>query len=92
MSCDTALDTRIKGDLIRDTVLLVDPPSINQSALVDICNRRLSHRKEASNKSSGEYLEEDLRLILNDTLPRPLGTLPRLGAYERIAPGTELVV
>jgi hypothetical protein len=91
MSCDTALDTRIKGSLIRDTMLLVDPPPINQGALVDVSRRRLSHRKEASDKSSGDILEQDLRKILNDTLPRAYGTLPkRLGAYERIAPCTGL--
>jgi len=91
MSCESSLDTRIKGNLMRDTVALVDPLPINQKALVDICTRRLSHRKEAFNsRSSVAILEQDLRRIMNDKLPRAYGELPtRLGGYERIAPGAE---
>eukprot|EP00956_Cyclotella_meneghiniana_P031066 scaffold80491_cov68-Cyclotella_meneghiniana.AAC.1 len=91
MSCESSLDTRIKGNLIRDTVALVDPLPMNQKALVDICTRRLSHRKEAFNsRSSGTILEQDLRRITNNRLPRAYGELPtRLGGYERIAPGAE---
>lgn len=90
MSCDSSLDTRIKGNLIRDTVALVDPLPINQRALVDVCARRLSRRKEVSDRSSGTILEQDLRRIMNGRLPRGYGELPtRLGGFERIAPGSE---
>ena len=91
MSCDTPLDSRIKGDLIRDSIVLVDPPVINQEALFDVCHRRLSTRKEASAKSSCDILEQDLRKILNDEILRDYGEMPRLlGSYERIAPGTNV--
>ena len=90
MSCDSSLDKQIKSKLINDTVALVDPAPINQRALEDICNRRLSYRKEASNRSSTSILEQDLGNILNHKLPRKYGEMPKkLGSYQRIAPGTE---
>jgi tubulin polyglutamylase TTLL5 len=89
LSCDSPLDTRIKGALIRDTVALIDPVPIDQRALVDVCTRRLSHRKEASTISSTSILEEDLGRILHERIPRAYGDMPsRLGSYERIAPET----
>jgi tubulin polyglutamylase TTLL5 len=89
MSCDSPLDTRIKGALIRDTVALIDPAPIDQRALVDVCTRRLSHRKEASSISSTSILEQDIGRILHERIPRAYGDMPsRLGSYERIAPGT----
>ena len=89
LSCSTPLDTRIKGNLIRDTIALVSPSRIDRKALSDICTRRLSRRKDASNLSSSEILEQDLRQILRDGFPRAYGEMPvTLGRYERIAPGT----
>ena len=90
MSCDSSLDKRIKRNLINDTVALVDPAQIDQRALVDIFSRRLSHRKEASNRSSASILEQDLEKILNHKLPRKYGIMPKkLGGYQRIAPVTD---
>mmetsp|Transcript_31453 Transcript_31453/g.46207 ORF Transcript_31453/g.46207 Transcript_31453/m.46207 type:complete len:1110 (+) Transcript_31453:63-3392(+) len=95
---ETDLDTRIKEDLIYDTVILVNPPAFNRVALFDICQRRCSQqcrdrngknlRKHISEK---DQLENDLREILANKLPRKYGELPRAdlkGSYERLAPGT----
>eukprot|EP00804_Cyclotella_cryptica_P005935 CCRYP_000194-RA/>CCRYP_000194-RA protein AED:0.43 eAED:0.25 QI:0/0/0/0.5/1/1/2/0/947 len=70
LSCETKLDVRIKGNLIRDTIALVDPPLISHEALACICTRRLSRRKDVSNLSSGAILEQDLRRIFKDKIPR----------------------
>ena len=87
LSCDSCLDTRIKGRLIRDTIALVEPPAYDRKSLADICRRRLTHRKARVS----DTLEQDLARIMNGTFPRPYGVLPtKIGNFERIAPGTNL--
>ncbi|KAL7471304.1 hypothetical protein ACHAXS_011602, partial [Conticribra weissflogii] len=89
LTCDSSLDTRVKGGLIRDTIALVDPPIFDRKALEDICKRRLTHRKTACNKSSIDVLEHDLSQILVGQIPRKYGELPRnIGNFQRIAPGS----
>ncbi len=84
LGCDSELDTRIKGNLMRDTILLVDPPAYDRKALADVCRRRIKHRKSTSTR---ETLEEDLSQILKKKLPRKFGQQPRrMGSYERIVP------
>lgn len=73
---DSALDADVKEDLIRDTIALVDPPTIDRMALSRICKERLGGQ-------SGRNLEEDLRAIFMGRLPRQTGEMPRdLGGYE----------
>lgn len=92
MSCDSALDTKIKGSLIRDAIALVDPPDFDRQALADVCSRRLTHRKAASNVSSGDTLEKDLARILKNKVPRAFGAMPRkMGNFQRIAPDTDTI-
>jgi len=87
LGCDSPLDTRIKGSLIRDTIALVAPPIYDRKALVDVCKRRMAHRKSASSVSCREVLESDLAQILKNKPPRNFGQMPtRLGNFERIAP------
>lgn len=78
LSCDSDLDNRIKGGLIVDTISLVDPIAYDRSAVAEICQRRITHRK------AGSLLEEDLRRILPNTTPRRIGERPNLGKFERI--------
>ena len=73
---DSALDADVKEALIRDTIALVDPPTIDRMALSRICNERLGGQ-------SGGNLEEDLCAIFMGRLPRQIGEIPRdLGGYE----------
>jgi len=74
---DSHLDADVKEALIRDTVALVDPPTIDRRALSKICKQRMG------GQSGGSTLEEDLRVIFTGRLPRQIGELPReLGGYE----------
>ena len=83
--CDSPLDIRIKGSLIRDTIALVSPPSCDRKALVEVCHRRLTHRKSASSVSNKDVLEEDLARILKNKLPRRIGEAPkRMGNFAPI--------
>jgi len=87
LGCDSTLDTRVKGSLIRDTIALVDPPSFDRGLLSDVCKRRMTHRKSASNMTSKDVLENELSQILRNKAPRKFGELPkRMGNFERITP------
>ena len=86
LGCGSPLDTRIKGSLIRDTIALVDPPAYGRKALADVCKRRMTHRKSASNVSYKDILSKDLAQILKK-IPRAFGEMPkRMGNFERIYP------
>lgn len=79
LSCDSSLDARIKGDLIVDTISLVDPIAYDRSSVSEVCKRRILHRK------AGSVLGEDLCRILPTTIPRRNGEMPkRLGKFERV--------
>ena len=89
LNCDSPLDTKVKGALIRDTVALVDPPAFDRKALAEVCHRRLTHRKSSTNASSKDTLEKDLAQILKSKTPRKFGDIPRrTGNFERILPIT----
>ena len=76
---DSALDADVKETLIKDTIALVDPPTIDRMALSRICKERLGGQ-------SGRNLEEDLRAIFMGRLPRQIGEMPRnLCGYEILA-------
>ncbi|KAL7540438.1 hypothetical protein ACHAXR_010108 [Thalassiosira sp. AJA248-18] len=83
LGCDSPLDTHIKGGLIRDTIALVDPPVFDRKVLADVCKRRMTHRKSATNSSP----ENDLAHILKNKLPRKIGDMPKkMVNFERIVP------
>ncbi|KAL3764342.1 hypothetical protein ACHAW5_003478 [Stephanodiscus triporus] len=87
LACDSPLDDHIKGNLIKDTIALVDPPAYDRKALANVCKRRLTHRKSSSNVSDRAVLETDLAEILMNGVPRKFGEIPkRLGNFERIVP------
>jgi len=87
LGCDSSLDTRIKGNLIRDSISLVAPPAYDRKSLAEICNRRLTHRKSASTVSCKDILESDLAKILKNRTPRQFGEKPRrLGNFEQLVP------
>lgn len=87
LACDSPLDDHIKGNLIKDTIALVDPPAYDRKALANVCKRRLTHRKSSSNVSDRAVLETDLAEILMNEVPRKFGEIPkRLGNFERIVP------
>jgi tubulin polyglutamylase TTLL5 len=69
---ETDLDSVVKESLIEDTIKLVNPCKINRMALKNICKRRLYQTKKYSMKcvSERDQLEEDLRKIFCNSLPR----------------------
>lgn len=89
LGCESPLDVSIKGALVRDTIALVDPLAYDRRTLAEVCKRRSTRRKLASNVSSTDVLESDLAQILTKP-PRRFGDLPKkMGAYERILPRSE---
>jgi len=86
LGCDSTLDTRIKGSLIRESISLVAPPAYDRKELADICKRRLTHRKSASTVSCKDVLESDLAKILKNRTPRQFGETRRLGNFEQLVP------
>jgi len=87
LCCDSSLDTRIKGSLIRDSIALVAPVAYDRKTLADVCKRRLTHRKSAATVSCKDVLESDLAKILKNRTPRQFGEKPRrLGNFERLVP------
>ena len=74
---DTDVDSIVKQALIEDTIRLLSPSKIDRVALKDICERRL-HKTKASTVNYiplREQLEEDLRKIFCNSLPRQCGDL-----------------
>lgn len=81
LACDSPLDTRIKGSLIRDTVALVNPPAYDRKVLSTICQRRMTQRHSAAKNDS------DVDQVLLHTALREVGEMPkRIGNYERLFP------
>ena len=79
----------------RDTINLLNPAEFDRHALVKICKRRLFQKKKKisfSNLDDKEQLEDDLRAVFKNKLPRKYGEPILLGVegYERLAPGTVL--
>lgn len=89
LTCDSPLDIRVKGGLIRDTIALVNPPIFDRKALEDVCKRRQTQRKTVCNLSCIDVLEQDLSEILVGQIPRKYGEMPgKVGNFQRIAPGS----
>lgn len=89
---ETELDIAVKEEMIRDVVALVDPPKFDRKALAKVCKQRLSNYPKGQLNSCGpekQQLEQDLREILMDRLPRRYGEMPEnMGNFKRIAPGS----
>ena len=90
LSREHHLDVAVKEALLLDIIKIVSPPAYNRDALAEICKRRLFNKKRSSSKSTSErdILEQDLRLIFNDEIPRQYGQEPEGETeFERLAPG-----
>jgi tubulin polyglutamylase TTLL5 len=86
------LDKRIKNQLIKDIVQLLDVAQYDRLALCKIIKKRLgliSKNRYCNGKNDLE-LEKDLKEILgSDYIPRRYGELPKnMGNFERLCPET----
>ena len=90
LSRENDLDSIVKGSLIEDTLKIVSPPNYNREALAEICHRRLCKKKRSRSQKSSDrdILDQDLRRILDNELPRQYGEEPKASTgYQRLAPG-----
>jgi hypothetical protein len=85
------LDVTVKEALIEDTFKIISPLKFNRQALSDICKRRLHQKKQASDSfmvSERDILEQDLRSIFGNKLPRQYGEEPgQKTKFERLGTG-----
>ncbi|GFH51855.1 hypothetical protein CTEN210_08330 [Chaetoceros tenuissimus] len=89
LSRESELDFRVKEKLISDVLKVVDPPQYNRDALLECCRKRLYEKKRASSKfvSEKELLEEDLKKVFDNKVPRQYGEhKDDTGFFDRIAP------
>jgi tubulin polyglutamylase TTLL5 len=89
---ENLLDVRVKNILLKDTIQLIDPAPYDKEAVGKILQRRFhdfSKNKIGLHKDS--ELENDLKEILGDFIPRKYGEIPKiLGGYERLCPHTAI--
>ena len=92
MARENNLDIRIKNKMIKDTISLIAPAPFDREALAKILKKRYSDilkNKFIFGKNDIE-LENDLKEILGDFIPRKYGEEPKLmGSYERLCPNTK---
>lgn len=89
---DNALDHKVKNNMLKDLIDLLEIPSFDRSALVKVIKKRLGNiakNRYVFGKNDPD-LEQDLRDILGpDFIPRKYGELPKkMGNYERLCPET----
>ena len=85
------LDIRIKNALIRDIIHLINPAPYDRAAVVRILQKRLNSitKNRFIMGKNDPDLEQDLKDILGDFLPRKLGEIPlHMGNFEMLCPGT----
>lgn len=92
---DSNLDILVKEGLIRDTINLLNPAEFDRTQLLHICQRRLFQKKKKAshcNLDDKEQLEEDLKNIFKNKLPRQYGDPIPVGMkdYEYLAPESYL--
>ena len=77
--------------MLTDTIKLIDPAPFDREAIPRVFRRRLKESKSASLSMRNDVkLNEDLREILGDYVPRKYGETPRhLGDYELLCPNTK---
>ena len=89
---ENILDKRVKNVLLKDTIQLINPAPFDRAAVAKILKRRFcdfSKNKFSLHKDS--ELENDLKEILGDYIPRKYGEIPNiLGGYERLCPLTAI--
>ena len=104
MGCSNALDRRIKGSLIRDTLGLVRPIPFDRTRLLSFVRAALLKAKGKSRKVmnvlfGASKTKQDVKLrwnlalskMLNKRIPRTFGVIPgNLGRYVPLCPGTKL--
>ena len=79
MSRETDLDRKVKETMVRDTINLLDPPQVDRRALKKICYRRMNRSRamnwktSKSSQTEEERLDNDIRNILMNKLPRQYG-------------------
>jgi tubulin polyglutamylase TTLL5 len=87
-----ALDVRVKNAMIRDIINIIDPAPFDRAAVLRILQRRLGNiaKNRCSVGRNDPELEQDLRDILGDYVPRRYGEMPAaMGNYEMICPHTK---
>ena len=89
---ENLLDVRVKNNLLKDTIQLINPAPYDRGALAKILKRRF---RDFSKRKFGLHidsdLENDLKEILGDFIPRKYGEIPNmLGGYERLCPHTTI--
>lgn len=87
------LDVRVKNNLIKEIIELVDPPPFDRLAFAKIMRKRLKdiQNKTFSMGKGDPTLERDLRLMLGDHIPRRYGEEPKSkGSFETLAPNTKM--
>ena len=93
MARENNIDIRVKNQMIKDTISLISPAPFNREALAKILKRRYNDiikNKFIFGKNDID-LENDLKDILGDFIPRKYGEEPKvMGSYERLCPNTKL--
>jgi hypothetical protein len=88
----TPLDVRVKNAMIRDIINIIDPAPFDRAAVLRILQRRLGSiaKNRFTVGKNDPDLEQDLRDILGDHVPRKYGETPaHMGNYEMICPNTK---
>lgn len=89
---ENQLDIRVKNELVSDIIKLIDPPPFDRAALTTVLRRRINdlQQKKFSMTSGDPHLEQDLKAILGEHVPRRYGEEPKeCGNFERLCPGTK---
>ena len=87
---ENLLDVRVKNILLKDTIQLINPAPYDRGAVARILKRRfLDFPKNKYGQHKDSHLENDLKEILGDLIPRKYGEIPDcMGGYERLCPHT----
>lgn len=92
MGRDTQLDVRVKNSMICDTIRLLDVAPYDRAAVARVLKKRIkdiSSKNFALSKSDPD-LENNLKDILGDYIPRKYGEVPKnMGGYEMLCPNTK---
>jgi len=92
MAMDTELDRAIKPQLVRDTILLVNPMPFDRAYLSELLSRRArtsqwARRAPREREEIQRFVNSTMHQILLGQFPRLVGDVPALtGLYERLAP------
>jgi tubulin polyglutamylase TTLL5 len=86
------LDVRVKNAMIKDIIGIIDPAPYDRAAVLRVLQKRLAgimKNRFALGRNDPD-LEQDLRDILGDYVPRRYGEIPvNMGNYDMICPNTK---